>query len=626
MISLAQWKVTPGAGFGFFQPVLTAVVQADGVPETLPAWQQEALATLCHRLDIDALPPIPADAVFDAGRWVAAISHGLQRNARLAVFQSARLAIPTPAATGLRPGGALIAPYANHRATIDSLQYAASVVSSILQARNAGDAETAIQRAVADAEPLRMQLGASGDAGVNTYRILAAAAKARIPCLHLVGGTYLVGQGHRSRWLLSTFTDRTSRIGSQIAGNKAATSTLLAANGLPVARHLHASSVIEAVKAAETLGYPVVVKPLDRENGVGVHAGLTTAEQVERLAAEALVHSNALLVERFQAGRDYRLTVMGGETIKMIERVPGSVVGNGRDDISALVAQAGRDDAAKRRSRERRRERLALDGEALELLALANLDAGSVLADGERIVLRRRSNVSTGGTTRLVERLHPDNRRLAEDAARALRLDVAGVDLILPDIERSWRETGGIICEVNSQPQLGEQDTPGLYQLFLTRLLGGNGRIPATLVISSYPDAGRDPESVRRFGPDAGTAIVYGGTLTVAGAIHATFGDNLFSAVRAALMSERVHALVVLASPQRLLQSGLPLDLFDNVQVYSIAADNASEPAEEEARRLYRMLRPHAPGRWEFHGDGRFGRALASHVQMDANTGRAGAP
>ena len=620
VISFAQWKVTPGMGFGFRQPVMTAAVIADGVPASLSAWQAEALASLCRGLDIDDVPASPPLAPFDSGSWIAAFAQGLQKKARIAVFQPPRLLVPAQGAVGPKASGGLIAPYAERQATMDALDYAAAAVSAILSAHDAAAARGAVEEALADAAPVQARLRGSADDGVNTYRILAAADRARIPWIQLVGSAYVVGQGHRSRWLHSTFTDRTSRIGSQIAGNKAATSTVLAANGLPVARHLHASSVAEAVKAADTLGYPVVVKPLDRDNGVGVHAGLTDAAQVERLAGEALTHSDALLVECFQPGRDYRLTVMDGQTIKAIERVPGSVLGNGRDDIRTLVVQAGADDASKRRSHERGRERLALDGEALELLALAGLDAASVPADGERIVLRRRSNVSTGGTTRLVERVHPDNRRLAEDAARALRLDVAGVDLILPDIERSWRETGGIVCEVNGQPQLGEQGTPGLYQLFLTRLLGGDGRIPTTLVISSDPGASSTAGSGQRFGiVPVGGATVRGGSLAIDGTLHADFGDNLFAATRAALLCERVRSLTVFAPARLLLQAGLPLDLFGEVVVESRAADDTAGPGEEEARVLYRMLRPHAPGQWTFHGDGRFGRALARELQAGTN-------
>jgi hypothetical protein len=70
---------------------------------------------------------------------------------------------------------------------------------------------------------------------------------------------------------------------------------------------------------------------------------------------------------------------------------------------------------------------------------------------------------------------HPDNLELALKATAALRLDVAGVDLLLPDIARSYQETGGVICEVNAKPQFSS----GLaHRDILQQLLPHQGRIP----------------------------------------------------------------------------------------------------------------------------------------------------
>ena len=62
-------------------------------------------------------------------------------------------------------------------------------------------------------------------------------------------------------------------------------------------------------------------------------------------------------------------------------------------------------------------------------------------------------NMSTGGIS--VDRTfdaHPDNVEIAEEAARMIGLDVAGIDFICPDIASPVRETGGAICEVNAAP------------------------------------------------------------------------------------------------------------------------------------------------------------------------------
>ena len=62
-------------------------------------------------------------------------------------------------------------------------------------------------------------------------------------------------------------------------------------------------------------------------------------------------------------------------------------------------------------------------------------------------------NMSTGGIS--IDRTfdaHPDNVEIAEEAARLVGLDVAGIDFIAPDIASPVRETGGAICEVNAAP------------------------------------------------------------------------------------------------------------------------------------------------------------------------------
>jgi cyanophycin synthetase len=69
------------------------------------------------------------------------------------------------------------------------------------------------------------------------------------------------------------------------------------------------------------------------------------------------------------------------------------------------------------------------------------------------VFLRGTGNLSTGGTAiDLTDLTHPDNREMASRAARAIGLDVVGIDFITPDVTKSFREVGGGICEVNAAP------------------------------------------------------------------------------------------------------------------------------------------------------------------------------
>ena len=72
---------------------------------------------------------------------------------------------------------------------------------------------------------------------------------------------------------------------------------------------------------------------------------------------------------------------------------------------------------------------------------------------GEQVKLTLTGNMSTGGIS--IDRTfeaHPENIEIAEEAARMIGLDIAGIDFICPDITEPVRETGGAICEVNAAP------------------------------------------------------------------------------------------------------------------------------------------------------------------------------
>src|SRR5205085_7477064 len=76
-----------------------------------------------------------------------------------------------------------------------------------------------------------------------------------------------------------------------------------------------------------------------------------------------------------------------------------------------------------------------------------------VAPNGAWVKLALTGNMSTGGTSidRTIE-AHPDNVEIAETAAQVIGLDIAGIDLIAPDIAQPVRETGGGIVEVNAAP------------------------------------------------------------------------------------------------------------------------------------------------------------------------------
>ena len=289
--------------------------------------------------------------------------------------------------------------------------------------------------------------------GPSTGSLVRAAEARDIPWMRLNDYSLVqFGQGKYQKRIQATVTSETRHIAVEIASDKEETNRILGELGLPVPRQRLVRSPEGATSAAARLGYPVVVKPLDANHGRGVSLDLKTEAEVHVAFEKAREHSRSVVVENFLAGFDHRMLVVNGELIAVAKRVPGHVVGDGEHTIAELVDLVNRD-PRRGIGHEKVLTRIELDSQAERLMAAKNVTKDTVLPAGETFFLRGTGNLSTGGTAiDLTDVVHPDNRDMAVRAAKAIGLDVCGVDFITPDITQSYRDIGGGICEVNAAP------------------------------------------------------------------------------------------------------------------------------------------------------------------------------
>ncbi len=323
-------------------------------------------------------------------------------------------------------------------------------------------------------------------AGVNTLRLLQAAHEEQIPWRHVANNVYQFGWGSRARWLDSSFTDETPRISVSLARDKQSCAAVLRQAGLPVPRHRLVTSEAQAVEAAQALGYPVVVKPADLDGGRGVFVGLRDALTVHKGYTAARKVSQRILVEEYVPGQDYRLQVFKEEVFSVIHRRPAYVVGDGIATVEELIHRANleREQPSTDHRAEQARMAIVIDDEVHDWLQYQGLTLTCVPAHGQPVRLCGAANVSAGGSREeVLQKAHRDNLELALRASRVLRLDLAGVDLLIPDISRSWKESGAAICEVNAQPQISRD----LLRPLLLRLLPSGGRIPVVAMVGRMP-------------------------------------------------------------------------------------------------------------------------------------------
>ena len=477
IFQLAQvHKTRLGSAFGV--PGSTAVVDiVVQVPDTFD------LATLDRELDtaLGFTATINSDntalQVLHRGLALSSFVQGMNR---VVVSNQYRILKQRESADGTTVFFVVIS-VASADATMIGFDFVEQVLESF--ACNHTDIEHLINSACQRLDPL-------GEPGQNQGFMVTMAMKHDIPVRRIWPGTHIFGTGSHARRLSSTMTPYTTAQGVVYAKNKRSTADLLKKSGLPGAEHVTVKTWEDTLAAAHELGYPVVVKPYDRDNGQGVYAGITNDQDLKAAYTEVTEIVSEFLVERHFDGVGHRFTIHNNQVITITQKHPATVVGDGINTVKYLIEN--HQSETRRIKRPNNNEpfvviginhvQMTIDHEVEGMLAQQNVTVDSVLKTGESIQLRRRNNASAGGLTRAIDQatVHPDNKALCLRAARILDLDIAGVDLITPDVTRSWLEVGALICEVNAIPQIGYNH--GIEPMMLDLFKNGS-RIPVILAI-----------------------------------------------------------------------------------------------------------------------------------------------
>jgi cyanophycin synthetase len=318
--------------------------------------------------------------------------------------------------------------------------------------------------------------------GPSTGAIVKAARRRNIPVLRLTptGSLVQLGYGVYQRRIQASETSHTSAIAVEMCQEKTLTSRMLSTVGVPVPEGRAVYSEEDAWHTAQEIGLPVVIKPEDGNQGKGVSVNLNTEEEVRRayhLAKQ--IRDSKVLVEQYIQGRDYRLLVINGKMVAAARREPAQVVGDGVHTVAQLVEIVNAD-PRRRPGHSSALTRINLDDSARLVLQQQALTPDTIPKMGQIVILRKNSNLSTGGTAiDVTDIVHPKNRQIAELAAQILALDVAGIDVVCQDIQRPLSEQGGAIVEVNAAPGL---------RMHLSPAEGQPRDVGAPIVDMLYPD------------------------------------------------------------------------------------------------------------------------------------------
>lgn len=317
----------------------------------------------------------------------------------------------------------------------------------------------------------------------STMALLRAAHAQGMAWQHEGQGVFQLGWGRHGVHLVGSRLDSDSALGIRVAGHKLLAAQWLRRAGLPASQHQMVSTLDHAAHAARLLGWPVVLKPVNRDRGEGVSVQVGDGVSLRAAFAHAVRYSPQVLVEKQAPGVCHRLLVVRGQVLYAVKRLPVAVQGDGASTARQLIAAAH----AHWRGQPpwRRPPPLLEDAQAQASLQQAGLSLDATVPSGQWAPLRLIESTADGGRDEdVMACLHPDNVALAIRAAALFGLEMAGVDVISTDISVPWHANEAIVNEVNASPTLGaSQMSLDAMPVLLARLVPGDGRITVEAVL-----------------------------------------------------------------------------------------------------------------------------------------------
>lgn len=290
--------------------------------------------------------------------------------------------------------------------------------------------------------------------GLNPYaRIITDEALRRginIEVVDTASGLFRLSLGGRVVNCRESLTDATSAVALARCDDKALTHRLLKAAGLRVPAQGELSRVEEVIAFAERHG-ALVVKPASGEQGEGVFVDLRTEAELRTAFDRCRAISDRVLVEEFVRGQDLRVIVIAGDVVAAALRRPPVITGTGHHSVARLIEKLSRRRAAATSGE----SEIPMDEETQRCVREAGFDLDETLPYGERLAVRKTANLHTGGTLHdVTEKLSPELRIAAIQAAEALEIPVVGLDFIVQRPDRGEY----VIIEANERPGLANHE------------------------------------------------------------------------------------------------------------------------------------------------------------------------
>ena len=309
----------------------------------------------------------------------------------------------------------------------------------------------------------KLYIGPKPDEDLNPYAaIITTEARRRgiaVEILDAEEGYFQLRFGGRSVTCRESLSELTTAIAMSRCSNKKVTWKLLRKARIHVPEQALTGEPDENEKFLNA-NNKLVVKPLEGEQGKGVHVNIDNVEDMNAAIADAGQYSDKVLLEEFVEGQDLRIIVINYKFVAAAVRKPAQITGNGQNDIEALLKKQSR----RRSAATKGESHIPMDAITERCVERAGYGLKDILPYGETVVVRDTANLHTGGTIHdVTEKVSEELRQISERAARAMDIPVVGLDYITPDVAGN----DYVIIEANERPGLANHEPQPTAERFI---------------------------------------------------------------------------------------------------------------------------------------------------------------
>ena len=357
--------------------------------------------------------------------------------------------------------------------------YAFKAAFQIVDALSKGEDYTSLEEDLMELNAIRRKY----QLGPSTASIVKEAERRGIPWMRLgLNSKIQLGYGANQKQFQATMTCNTSNAAVNIAGDKDHTKKILSEANIPVAKGGICSTEEGLQEISESIGFPIVIKPINGNQGKGATINIPDYEAAKIALDEARQFNKYVIVERFVEGDDFRLLVVDGKFVAASKRVPAHVIGNGSSSIRELIEEVNQQ-PGRGEGHESSLTKIKFDMDTFHQLEKYNYTIESIPTEGKTVYLKSTANLSTGGTAEdMTDEIHPENRFMAERIAKIIGLDVCGIDVMAANISQPLRENKGVILEVNAAPG---------FRMHLEPSKGTRRNVAKAVVDMLYPEGSK---------------------------------------------------------------------------------------------------------------------------------------